>query len=89
MFILAYLMVDVDAYTLFRANQGLNTFCEKECPGREAHQAYLDASLAWRTPVFMLHVAVHMVLSGIPLWVCAPKQEEAGREWLHSCHSQF
>jgi hypothetical protein len=30
-------MVDMNAYVLFRVNQGLNTVCGKGCPGREAH----------------------------------------------------
>jgi hypothetical protein len=30
-------MVDVNAYTLLRVSQGLNTSCGKEYPGREAH----------------------------------------------------
>jgi hypothetical protein len=51
-------MADVNAYTLIKVNQGLNTFCRRGCPGREAHwlniQAYLDTSLAWRTLGFML-----------------------------------
>jgi hypothetical protein len=29
-----YLMANVNAYTLLRVNQGLNTFCGRECPGR-------------------------------------------------------
>jgi hypothetical protein len=32
-----YLMANVNAYTLLRVNQRLNTFFRKECPGREAH----------------------------------------------------
>ena len=31
------LMVNVKTHTLLRVNHGLNTFCGKECPGREAH----------------------------------------------------
>jgi hypothetical protein len=30
-------MADVNSYNLLRMNQGLNTFCRKGCPGREAH----------------------------------------------------
>jgi hypothetical protein len=33
---LVYLMVDVNAYTLLEVKQGLNMFCRKECPSREA-----------------------------------------------------
>jgi len=32
---LLYLMVDMNAYTLLRVNQGGNTFCRKEYPGRK------------------------------------------------------
>jgi hypothetical protein len=32
-----YLIANVNAYTLLWVNQGLNTFCRKGCPGREAH----------------------------------------------------
>jgi hypothetical protein len=56
-----YLMANVNVYTLFRVNQGLNIFCGNECPRREAHwlitqrlSRYLDTSLAWRTTVSML-----------------------------------
>lgn len=35
-------------HTLFRVNQGLNTFFGKECPGRSS-LAYPDTSLAWGT----------------------------------------
>ena len=39
---------------LLEVNQGLNSFCGKECPEREVHCLtagfYLDSSLAWRTP---------------------------------------
>ena len=30
-------MVDVNAYTLLRVNQGLDAFCRKEYPRRDAH----------------------------------------------------
>ena len=47
-------MVDINAYTSFGVNQGLNTLCREEFPGREAHgsmvRAYLDTSSAQRTP---------------------------------------
>jgi hypothetical protein len=36
---LLYLMVDVNAYILLRANWGLNTFCGKKCPGMEVSLA--------------------------------------------------
>jgi hypothetical protein len=31
------LVADMNASILLRVNQRLNTFCWKECPGREAH----------------------------------------------------
>lgn len=50
LFILVYLTVDINAYTLLGTNQGLNNFCRKEYLGREAHWlkawAYLDTSSA-------------------------------------------
>jgi hypothetical protein len=50
-------MADVNACTLLRVRQGLNISCGKDCPGREAHWlntgAYVDSSLAWRTPGFL------------------------------------
>ena len=62
-------MVDVNIYTFFRVNLGINSLCGKEYPGREAHwlkdQGYLDTSLAWRrTPGVMLPDSVPMVLVG-------------------------
>ena len=49
-------MEDVNANFLFSVNQGLNIFCRKGCPGREAHWlstgAYLGTSLPWRTQGF-------------------------------------
>lgn len=83
------LMANVKTHTLLRVNQGLNTFCAKECPGREAHWlnaqgVYLDTSLAWRTEA--LYAAVTDC--------CGPQghgymfqSRELGREWPHSCHS--
>ena len=70
-------MVDVNAYTLFRVNLGINSFCGKEYPGRDAHwlkvQSYLNTSLAWRTPGVMLYDSVPMVLSGLS-WLLVPEQ---------------
>lgn len=60
LFIPVYLTMAVNIYTLFGGNQGLNTFCKKECPGREGHwsldwgRGYLDTSLAWRAAGVML-----------------------------------
>jgi hypothetical protein len=31
------LVVKINAYDLLRVDQRLNTFCRKECPGREAY----------------------------------------------------
>lgn len=49
---LLYLMVVVNAHTLFGVNQGLYTFWGKEYPERELHwlksQGYLDISIAWK-----------------------------------------
>lgn len=39
-----YLMANVNTHTLLRANQGLNTFCRNEYPGREG------SSLAEQVP---------------------------------------
>ena len=56
MFKLLYLRVDVNVYTLLRVNQGLNTLYRKEFQKGKyidsTLKAYLDPSLAWRTPGF-------------------------------------
>ena len=64
--------VDVNAYTLFGVNPGLNTFCQKVCPGRESHwlrvQNCLDALLAWRTPAAMLCDSARLQWSVGSIW---------------------
>lgn len=74
-----YLMAAVNAYTLPRVNQALNTFFGKESPGRYAHLAkhlgaYLETALAWRTPGFNVMWPIVMVLSGQVTWLRVPDQ---------------
>lgn len=50
---------------------------------------YLDTSVAWkRIPGVMLSDPVSTAFNVVS-WVRVPEQVEAGREWLHSCHSQL
>lgn len=64
---LFYLIVNVNAYTLIRVNQGLNTCSRKKCPGREAHwlntqglSAYL---ISTENPRFSCYPTDAMILS--------------------------
>lgn len=72
-------MVEVNAYTLLREDQELNTFC-----GRNAQDGkligwmlrpYLYTSLAGRSPGFYAMWLIAMVHSGV-LWLRFPEQVE-------------
>jgi hypothetical protein len=47
--LLLYLMVNVNAYTLLRVSQGLNSVCRKECPGMKYHETDKLLSVRQRT----------------------------------------
>jgi hypothetical protein len=71
-------MVDVNVWTLLRVNQGLNTFCGKEYPGREAHWLntlglfrYLISTENSRLLCYMTNC--HGPLSGVS-WLHVPNQ---------------
>jgi hypothetical protein len=72
------MMANVNVYTLFRVNQGLNTFFGKECPGREAHwlntqglPRYLNCM---RNSKFLCYgTDYHGPLSGVS-WLHVPDQ---------------
>jgi hypothetical protein len=78
------LMVDVNAYTLLMVNQGLNTFCRKECPRREAHWLNTEGLsrylLSMENSRLLWYVSdCHGSFSGMP-WLSVPEQAEFGRE---------
>ena len=80
-------MADVNAYILLRLNQGLNTFCGKECPGREAHwlniQGLSRYIITTENSRFLCYVTdCHGPLSGVS-WLHVLEQV-FGRE-LASC----
>ena len=83
LFILVYLMVDVNAYTLLRVNQGLNTFFQKDCPGREAHWLNIRSLSGYLISIENSRclcgvTSCHDLPSGVS-WSHAPGQE-SGRE---------
>lgn len=71
---LFYFMVVVDAYVLLRVKQGLNAFWGEGMPRKGCSLAipwaYIDTSLAWRTPGPLRGVS----------WFCVPGQVEPGRK---------
>lgn len=83
-------MVDVNVYTLLRVNQELNSFCRKECLGREAD--WLNLLVLSRYLIIMERSKIlydyHGLLSGMSQ-IGVPEHVEVGREWLHSYHSIF
>lgn len=68
----------IDAYDLLMVDQRLNSFCRKDCPGREAYwlnpfqEAHLDTSLACRTLISLLHDSCsrsgHVLQDRNPFW---------------------
>ena len=75
---LFYLMVNVNAYTLLGVNQRLNTFCEKGCPGREAHwlntQGLSRHLISMENSRFLCYMTnCHGPFSGVS-WLCVPDQ---------------
>ena len=74
---------------IIQSNHGLNIFC---CSGGEAHWLnahwLYDTSSVWRMPgVYAMLSSAHSPQWGVLLTVS--EQVEVGREWLHSCCSQF
>ena len=75
---LLYLMADVNVYILLKVNQELNTFCGKECPGREAHwlntQGLSRYLISMENSRFLCYMTdCHGLLSGVP-WLHVPDQ---------------
>jgi len=85
LFKLLYLMADVNA-CIHLWVKGLNTFCWKEWPGREAH--WLNA---WGLARYLISIENSRFLCymtdcpGPPWSVVVPEQVDMGREWFHSC----
>jgi hypothetical protein len=78
-------MVDVNAYTSLRVNQGLNTYCEKECPGREeTHQLHTQGLSRHLISMENFRVLCYMTSCHGPLsevsWFCVLEQVELARE---------
>lgn len=78
------LTVDVNTYILLRVNQGLNAFCGKECPGREAHWlntwVLSEYLISMENSGFLCFVAdCHSSLSGVS-WLCVfqSRKRQAG-----------
>lgn len=77
-------MVAVNAYPFLRVTQGLNTFCEKECPGREAQWLNTRGLSRYLISVENSWCSCYMTdchgpLSGVS-WLREPEQVELGRE---------
>ena len=77
-------LAEKDANNFLRVDQGLNTFCRKGCPGREAHwlntrglSGYLISMENSRFLCYMTDC--HGSLSGA-LWLHVPEGVELGRE---------
>lgn len=70
------LMVNMNAFIFFRGNQGLNTFCRKECLRMETHWLNIQGTsrflLAWRTSGFYNLWLIAIVLSEV-IWLCVPE----------------
>jgi hypothetical protein len=81
---LLYLVEAVNAYISLQENQGLNSLCGKECPGREAHwintwglSKYL---IIMEDSRFLCNLTNCNGLLGGLLWLHVPGQVELDRE---------
>ena len=75
---LFYLVVNVNAYTLLRVNQGLKPFFGKGCPGREAHWLNTPGLSGYLINMENARFLCYMTYCHGPLscvsWLCVPDQ---------------
>ena len=74
------------AYHLLRVDQRLNTFCKKECPGREAYWLNTQ-SLSGYLISMENSVLIYMAIGYVPtsgVWSHVPGQDSVGSRELPS-----
>jgi hypothetical protein len=71
---LLYLTADVNVYILLGVKEGLNTFCRKKCPGREAH---------WLNTPDLFKYLISMENSGFLCYMTDSQGPLSGASWLH------
>ena len=73
----------MDAYQLLRVDQRLNTFCRKECLGREAYWLNLPQSPSRYLISMKNSVLIYVTIGHTPLWgvwLCVLDQESGGEQ---------